>query len=71
MSLRDTLGRFAFKSYKNQMGDDVIVMSLKFSPNYCHNISISIEHKNFILGTNIQKHWVHLILRVASDLDRC
>ena len=35
MSLRYILGWFVSKSYKNRMGDDVIVTSIKFSPNNC------------------------------------
>ena len=63
MSLRCTFGRFVFKFPKNQMGDDVIVKSFKFSPTIVH-ISISIEPTNFVLGTISQQHNVHLIIKM-------
>ena len=44
------------------MGDDVIVMSFSFLQTIVH-ISNSIEPTNFILGTNVQLHKVHLVIR--------
>ena len=61
MSLRYTLGRFVFKFHKNEIGDDVIVTSFKFSPYNCLYFN-SIEPTNFILGTNTQQHNVHLMM---------
>ena len=40
---------------KNRLGDDVIVNV---------HISNSIEPTNFILGTNIQEHKLHLMIEV-------
>ena len=60
MSLRYTLGRFVFKFHKNQMSDDVIMTSFKFSPNNCS--SNLFEPTNFVLGTNTQQHNLHLMI---------
>ena len=46
---------------------DVIMTSFKFSPNNAH-ISNSIEHTNFIFGTNTQQHDVHMIIKVKVTL---
>ena len=55
-----------FEFDKIRMGDDVIVTSFEFSVNNC--ISNSIEPINFILGTNIQLHMIHLLTRVKVML---
>ena len=49
MSLRYTLGRFVFKFHKIRMGDDVIMMSFKFSPNsypYLKFYSVNLQTWN-------------------------
>ena len=56
-----------FEFEKIQMGDDVIVTSFKFSA--IVHISNSIEPTNFILGTNVQLHKVHLLSRVIVTFD--
>ena len=55
MSLRYTLGKFAFEfDKKNKMGDDVILATFKFSLKKIVNISISVEPTIFMLDTNIR-----------------
>ena len=61
------LGRFVFEFDKIQMGDDVIVTSFKFSANNCPYFKF-YEPTNFILGTNVQLHRVHLLVRVKVTL---
>ena len=69
LSLRYAHGRFVFEFDKVRMDDDVIVTSFNFSANNCpHNISNSIEPTNFILGTNVQLHKVHLLIKVKVTL---
>ena len=68
--LRYALGKFLFQFHKLLTGDDVIVTSFIFSTFHqtIAYISNSIELTNFILGTNIQQHKVHLIVRVQMTL---
>ena len=67
LSLRYALGRFVFEFDKVRLDDDVIVTSFKFLQTTVH-ISNSIEPTNFILGTNVQLHKVHLLIRVKMTL---
>ena len=63
--------RFTFEFDKNQMGYDVAVTSFKFLQTIVDIFTkkyISIEPTNCILGTNIQHHKVHLIIRVQETL---
>ena len=52
-----------FEFDKIRMGDDVIWRHLGFQQTIFH-ISNSIEPTNSILGTNVQLHKVHLLIRV-------
>ena len=61
------LCRFVVEFYKNQMGDDVIVTSFQFSPYKCPYFK-STEPTNFIFGTNIQQHKVHLMIKMKLTL---
>ena len=67
LSLRYALDRFVFEFDKIGSDDDVIVTSFKFLQTIFH-ISNSIEPTNFILGTNVQLHKVHLLIRVEVTL---
>ena len=67
MSLRYALGSFVFEFDKIRMGDDVIVTSLSFQHTIFHILN-SIEPINFILGTDVQIHKVHLLIRVKVTL---
>ena len=63
VSLRYTLGRLVFRFHKNRMGDDIIVILQTIV-----HISNSIEPTNFVLGTNSQKHNVHLMIKMKVTL---
>ena len=62
LSLRYALGSFVFEFDKIRMGDDVIVQHTIF------HILNSIEPINFILGTDVQIHKLHLLIRVKVTL---
>ena len=64
MSLRYTLERFVFEFHKNRMGDDVIMTYLQTIV----HISISNESIHFVLGTNKQRHIVHLTIKMKVTL---
>ena len=66
MSLRYVLGRVVFELYKSN-GLCRCCDVLSYHHTIIHTLN-SIEPTNFILGTNIQQHEVHLMIKVKVTL---
>ena len=61
MPLIYALCRFVVEFHENQMGDDAMVLSFRFSPYKC-----STEPTNFIFDTKIQQNKIYLMIKLKK-----